>query len=60
MSLELSSESEYSKLEIQNNAADVKLICDIEARYNLYLISSKSHEDVQEKKDVQGRIIVLV
>jgi hypothetical protein len=60
MSLELSSEIECSKLEIQKNAADVHLICDIEARYNLYFNSSKSHEDVQEKKDVQCRIIVLV
>jgi len=31
MCLELSSESDCSKLEIQNNAADVQLICDIKA-----------------------------
>jgi hypothetical protein len=48
MCLELSSESDCSKHEIQSSAADVvQMICDTKARNNLYLNPNMSHEGVQ-------------
>jgi hypothetical protein len=61
MCLELSSESDCSKHEIQNSAADVvQMICDTKARHNLYFNLNLSHEGVQRRIDVHGLVMVLV
>ena len=54
------SEIGYSKLEIQNTAAEVQGFCYFEARYNLYFNLSKSRECVQGKIVLHGRVMVLV
>lgn len=61
MCLVLSSESDCSKHEIANSAADVvQLICDTKVRNNLYFNPNLSHEGVQGKTDVHGLVMVLV
>lgn len=61
MCLELSSERDFSKHEIQNSAADVvQMICNTKACHSLYFNPNLSHEGVQGRRDVHGLVMGLV
>jgi len=61
MCLVLSSETDCSKLDIKNSAADVvQLIWDTKTRNNLHFNPNLSSEGVQGRTDVHGLVMVLV